>query len=537
LVAPTVAGRVQSIVQACLSNALWLGAALAAFACNVGPDYVRPEAPMNARWSNTKDPRLAAGAEVDAAWWRAFDDPTLDRLVELAYRQNLPLQIAALRILEARAALGIAIGEQFPENPGPIAGASMSRLSEHQANGAGVDRSFGEHQIGFDAVWELDFWGKFRRGVRSARASYLATVADYDHALVSITAEVARTYVVIRTFEALIDQARRNVTLQEDGHRLAEARFTEGATSELDVAQAKSLLESTRASIPRLQVGLQQAHNGLSTLLGRPTGFVRSLLEQPRGIPSIRGRVAVSVPAEMLRRRPDVRSAELRAAAQCERIGMAQAELYPSFVLFGSIGLSTSTHGGDPSNDARFPDLFDPGSLVSSAGANMFWPILSYPRILNDVRVEDARFQQSVVAYVNTVILAAQEVEDGIAGFLLQQDAALLAEGAVLAAEAAVKLAMVQYREGAVDYQRVLDTQRVLLTLESELVDTRSAAATELIALYKALGGGWELRVGDPVVPAKTQQEMEERTNWGSVFSEPHRPVRRREAASPSHQR
>jgi len=494
-------------------RALSLIGVLIATACNVGPKYVRPPVALNPNWSES-DPRLATDGALDVAWWKTFGDPTLDNLIETAYRQNLSLQVAGLRILEARAQLGIAVGEFLPHG-GPTASGAAKGLSEHGPNGALLDRRFGEYQVGFDAIWELDFWGKYRRGIGAAKASYLATVADYDDALVALSAEVARTYVLVRTFEALIELARQNVAVQEEGLQIAQSRFNNGATSELDVAQATNLLETTRASIPELQVSLQQTQNALSTLLGQPTGLVRSLLTDPRGIPTPPPRVAVSVPAEMLRRRPDIRGAELRAIAQCERVGGAKAELYPKFVLFGSIGTQTSTNAGGGST---LSNLFGPGSLVYAAGGSLVWPILNYKQLRNGVRVEDARYQQSLVEYVNTVLVAAQEVDDGIAGLLREQDAAVFAQNAVTAADLAVKLALVQYREGAVDYQRVLDTQRVRLESQNRLARTRSSAATNLIALYKALGGGWEVRQGEPVIPDATRRQMQDRTNWGKYI-------------------
>jgi outer membrane protein TolC len=241
--------------------------------------------------------------------------------------------------------------------------------------------------------------------------------------------------------------------------------------------------------------------------------------------------VGLSVPAELLRRRPDIRGAEFRAIAQVHRIGIAKAELFPSFELFGSIGLETSSHGGRLSNRAGFADLFSPSSLVYSFGARALWPILSYPRILNNVRAEDARFQQAVVNYQNTVLRAAQEVEDGIAGYLREQEASVIADRAAVAAADAVKLALVQYREGAVDFQRVLDTQRVQLQAQNTLARTRERVAQNLIALYKALGGGWEMRVAQPVVPPATQVEMQRRTNWGRYFRNPSAPPKAHEAS------
>ncbi len=489
--------------------------AVAVSACNVGPDFETPKVPMNRSWSEANDPRLVPGSEVDAEWWKTFQDPTLDQLVELAYKQNLSLRVAGLRILEARAVLGVAVGEQLPSNVLPIGSASANKLSTKAPNTELVDDAFGEFKVGFDVLWEVDFWGKYRRGVNSAEASYLATVADYDAAVVAVTAEVARTYVVIRRFEALLEQARQNVDLQEEGQEIAESRFRNGATSELDVAQATNLLETTRASVPKLEIGLRQAENALSTLLGRPTGHVRTMLATTRVIPVPPPQVHISVPSLLLRRRPDIRSAELQAAAQCERIGMAEAELYPSFVLQGSIASHTSV------GTANAAPLFAPGTLAASTGANLFWPILNYPRLLENVRVEDARFQQALVVYVETVLRAAQEVEDGMVGFLRQQEAVGFEEDAVIAAESAVQLALVQYREGAVDYQRVLDTQRVLLASQNSLIDSRAETATNLISLYKALGGGWETRRGGPFVDEETREEMEERTNWGAHFPKP----------------
>lgn len=489
--------------------------------CAVGPDYVRPKVALNAGWSETRDARLGADP-VDVAWWKSFNDPVLEQLIEVAYHQNLPLQIAGLRILEARAQLGIAIGLSYPENTGPIATGSAVGLSDHGPNTAIADKRFGQYEVGFDAVWEVDVWGRFRRGVWAADANYLATVADYDDALVSLSAEVAREYVLIRTFEVLIAQAEQNAKIQEEALQIAEARFRNGATSELDVTQAQNLLETTRSTIPDLQGQLRQTENALSTLLGQPTGFVRQILGNPADIPAPPAKVAVSVPAEMIRRRPDIRAAELRAIAQCNRIGVAKAEMYPRFVLFGMIGTQTSSHGGPPSNNSKLTDIFGPGSLVYNAGGSMFWPILNFKRIRNNVRVEDARFQQTLVLYVNTVLTAAQEVEDGMTGYLRQQDAAVFAQNAVTAAESGVRIALVQYREGAVDYQRVLDTQRALLDSQNRLANTRSAAITNLIALYKALGGGWEVRQGDPVINEHNQREMQQRTNWNGYLPEHH---------------
>jgi NodT family efflux transporter outer membrane factor (OMF) lipoprotein len=490
---------------------------LAIAGCLVGPDYVQPKAPTNASWSEQTDSRFVVNAAVNTAWWNGFADPTLDQLVEIAYRQNLPLQITGLRILEARAELGVAVGNQWPSG-GPTAQANAVGISSHAANSSFVNKRFGAYQVGFDATWELDFWGKYRRGVRAANAAYLATVADYDNALVALTAEVARTYVAIRTDEVLIDEAHENEQVQAEALDIAQARFKNGATSELDVMQAQTLLATTRSGIPELQLNLRQAQNALSTLLGQTPGTVQTILATRHGIPAAPAHVQISVPAEMLRRRPDIRAAEFRAIAQCDQIGVAKADLYPKFVLSGSVSTQTSNFGGKLSNNSTLGNLFGPGSLAYNLGGSLLWPLLDYKRILNNVRVQDAKFQEALVDYVNTVITAQQEVEDGMTGYLREQDAAAFAQEAVTASQQAVKIALVQYREGSVDYTRVLDTQRSLLDSMNKLTNTQSAAVTNLIALYKALGGGWELRMANPVVNDVIVDEMRRRTNWGGYF-------------------
>jgi NodT family efflux transporter outer membrane factor (OMF) lipoprotein len=492
--------------------------------CTVGPDFVRPEARLNENWNEKGDARVLVQAEINREWWRAFQDPVLDRLVQSAYQQNLPLQIAGLRILEARARLGIALGLQYPQQQEAFGSAVKVGLSQNAPNRFIADRYFWDYQLGFDAIWELDFWGRFRRGVEAARADWLASAADYDSALVSLTAEVARTYTLIRTYEALIQITLENVKVQEDGLALAQARFRNGATTELDVTQAQTLLESTRASVPTLQINLQQAQNALSTLLGQPTGEVQALLGGQKDIPTAPAEVAVSVPAELLRRRPDIRSAELFAAAQSARIGVAKADLYPRFSLFGEIGFQTSSEGGVQSNHASVANWFDGDSLFYSAGPQFQWPIFNYGRITNNVRVQDARFQQLLVNYQDTVLRAAQEVEDALIGYLKDQEALVFVQNSVKAAQRSVEIALIQYREGAADYQRVIDTQRALLQEQTRLAQTHSSIATDFIALYKALGGGWELRAGQPFLPESVQAEMQKRTNWGRLLPSPPAP-------------
>jgi NodT family efflux transporter outer membrane factor (OMF) lipoprotein len=491
-----------------------VGAVAILTGCAVGPHYVKPVVKVNDSWSQTNSPQISAQSAADSAWWKAFNDPVLERLIQLAHTQNLPLQVAGLRIMEARAMLGVAIGNQYPQSQQISASVSRVGLSKNTVNKPpDFTRDYWSQQLGFDVGWEPDFWGKYRKAVKAEQAAYMSSVDDYQSALVSLSAEVARTYVVVRTFQELIEQGRQNVRVQEESLRIADVRFRNGATSEVDVSQARELLESTRASIPQLEISLAQSQNALSTLLGQPTGSIQNLLQGPETIPPAPSQVAVSIPAEMLRRRPDIRSAELVATAQSERIGIAKADLYPQFVLSGALGVHSTTPGSGPYN------FLDPASLFFLVGPRVYWQPFDYGRTRNRVRVEDARFQEALTTYQDRVLKASQEVEDNIVGFLKTLQATTAQKDAVNAAQRSVELASIQYREGAIDYQRVLDAERTLLREQDNLVNLRSSAATNVISLYKALGGGWETSVGKPFVLDATRVEMEKRTNWGNLFS------------------
>jgi len=506
--------RDSHFVERCFCLVSCAGLTLAG--CAVGPTYERPEVQLNANWSEQQDSRIATQTAPDAQWWSTFSDPVLNNLVDLAYKQNLSLQVTGLRILEARARLGYAHGQRYPQVQAAVGGATINEPSELALNTIQTG-TFYDYQIGFDASWEIDFWGKYKKGVTAEESGYLSTVADYDNALVSLASEVARTYTSLRTFEVLIKLAQENVTVQEEGLRIAQARFDNGATSELDVTQARTLLESTRATIPQLEASRQQAENALSTLLGQTTGSIRQILAGPVAIPMPPAQVSISVPAEMLRRRADIRAAELNAMAQSDRVGIAQTDFYPRVALFGSVG----TQVGDGDNvSSSFSDLLSSGSWFYTFGPRMLWTVFNYGRIKNNVRVEDARFQESLVSYQNTVLRAGQEVDDALAGFLRSQEAAVFARNAADSAQQSVDLAFVQYREGAVDFQRVLDAQRSLLEEENTLADIDSSVATNLIALYKALGGGWEMQQNQPYINDAIREQMQKRTNWGEYFSE-----------------
>ncbi len=492
--------------------------------CSVGPNFVRPKAAVSPAWLDADDPRVKTGAAEYRNWWKVFNDPVLDRLIDRAYSGNLSLKAAGVRVLEARAQLGIAVGRFYPQAQQASGSLQDVGTSERSPIGAisglspgpGVANLFDywQDQVGLSASWEIDFWGKFRRAIESADASLLATVADYDSALVSLTADVTNSYILIRTFEKRLAIARQNVKTQEESLKIAEDRFQYGMASRLDVAQARTVLNDTSASIPSLETQLRQAKNSLSLLLGMLPSDLTEVLEGSSGIPVSPPEIVVGIPNDLLRRRPDVRSAEYKAAAQSAQIGVAKADLYPAFSLTGMFGfLSTNV------NDFTLSDMFAWKSRTFQVGPSAQWNIFNYGRITNNVRVQDARFEQLVIAYQNTVLKAHQEVEDALVAYLKAQERAEFLARSAAAAKTTFDLAIEQYREGLKDFTTVLIAQQALLNEQDNLTVTLGNLSGNLVAVYRGLGGGWEIREGKELVPPEIKQEMANRTNWGALLS------------------
>ena len=487
----------------------------------VGPDFVKPEAPVETEWMEARDPEIKTESSDYKEWWTVFNDPVLNSLVESAYQQNLPLQISGIRILQTRAQLGVLIGNVYPQVQQGRGGANYNRLSENAPNSLGSDDTFWQYDAGFDVAWELDIWGKFRRAIESGVANLETTIANYDDVLVSLTAEVARTYVLLRTFEERREIARENVKIQERSLQIAEIRFKAGAVTELDVVQAKSLLKNTEAFIPRFEASIRQIKNALAILMGKLPGEIDYMIGGARLIPKAPPEIVVDIPAELMRRRPDIQLAEYQIATQTPLIGVSKADLFPTFELFGSFGLLTSssrnTKSGGPKGSS-FSDLFESDSFEFFGGPSFRWNLFNYGRINNQMRVEDALLQQLIVNYEDTVLRAHQEVEDSMIGFLRKQQEAGFLMDSVKASQRSVDLSMLQYKEGLVDYQRVLDSQRFLTDQQDVWTATRGDVIVNLIAMYKALGGGWQIREGQEFVSKDNMQEMGKRTNWGDLL-------------------
>lgn len=494
---------------------------LAASCTTVGPDFAPPEAKVADSWIENEGKALPESPAVSARWWEALGDPALNRLVELAYKNNYSLQIAGVRVLQARAELGSAIGQLYPQQQALTGDVSYARQSENAAQRIPLPRasnSINSDQIGLTATWEIDFWGKFRRAIESADAKLIASIAGYDSALVTLTADVASTYVTIRTLEERIRIARQNALIQKESLRIATVRYTEGETSLLDVEQAKTELSETEGQIPGLETQLRQSRNALAVLLGIPPTQIRQLLTGGRGIPVPPSSIAVGIPRDLLRRRPDVQQAELLAAAQSALIGVAKANLYPAFSISGTFGFASSN-----TFNSSLGDIFKWESRAASIGPSLQFPLFNYGQITNQVRAQDAVFQQAVLSYQNTVLEAQKEVEDGLASFLLAQESVTDYTAAAGSAGQSAKLALVRYREGQTDYTTVISAQQALLRVENTLASNQGAVAQGLVAIYRALGGGWELRKDNDFVSDDIKAAMAKRTDWGNLLDPGHR--------------
>ena len=456
----------------------------------VGPDYMKPAVPVADEWIDFNDPRVISQEQCvdESAWWRSLNDPVLDRLVFQTHEQNLSLRTAGMRVMEARAQRAVAAGLLLPQLQ--EAQGSYSRIQVSRAgNSIGLTtlpvRAFDFWSTGFNVGWELDVWGRFRRNLESADANLDASIEDYDDILVCLIAETAEVYVEMREFEKRLESARANVKIQQGSLRIAESRFRNGAVSELDVTQAKSSLAQTEAMIPVLEKGERLANNRLCVLLGTPPRDLRPELGAAP-IPAAPPEVVVGIPAELLRRRPDVRRAERQVAAQSALIGVAVADLFPAFTINGSISWQAQ----------QFPDLFSSAANAGFASPAFNWNILHYGRIRNNILAQDAKFQELAVLYQEATLNANAEVEEAIVGFLKTQVQVRALQEGVEASERSVELALKQYREGAIDFDRVFNLQSLLAQQQDDLARAQAEVTISLVRVYKALGGGWQVRLG-----------------------------------------
>jgi NodT family efflux transporter outer membrane factor (OMF) lipoprotein len=450
----------------------------------VGPNYCKPAVPLASEWIDYRDPNIQSVPADLAVWWTVFRDPALDDLVQAASRRNINLRVAGMRILEARYRRQIAVGELFPQLQEAAGSYSRNKLSANVAN-APAELWFSNWDVGMNAAWELDFWGRFRRAVEVADAELDASIENYDEVLVLLLAEVASSYVEMRTFQERRSYAAKNVIAQENALKIAEERFENGKATKRDVEQARTIVEQTRSLVPEFEAGQRVANNRLCILLGLPPQDLAGRLgESP--IPQTPPQVAVGIPADLIRRRPDIRRAEREVAAQSARIGIAQSDLYPHISINGTFGWAA----------ADFGDLFDGNrSTFGGIGPAFRWDVLNYGRIVNNVRAQDARFQQAAYAYQQKVLEAAREAEDGIVKLLTNHRRSKYLDASAQAAENARAITVKQYNEGTVDFTPVFIAESQVAQMQDLAAAARGQIAQSLIELYRALGGGWEMRL------------------------------------------
>ena len=445
----------------------------------VGPNYtkVEPDAPI--KWHTELTGGLTTEElqpETLARWWATLNDPELESLVERAVKGNLDLKNARARIREARAQRGVSRADLFPTLE---AGGSAIRSRSSKNSGTGKEIEL--YSAGFDAGWELDIFGGTRRAIEAAQADLEATQEDLHDVLVSLLAEVALNYVEVRTYQARLAVTETNIKSQEETYELNRSRYQAGIIDDLAVQQSLYNLENTRSQIPTLQTGLEAAKNRLAVLLGKKPGEVHQELAEKKPIPVLPVTVAVGVPAETLRNRPDIRQAERNLAAQTAQIGVATADLYPKFRLMGTIGLESISTG----------NFWESASRTWSIGPGISWSIFHGSAIRQNIKVQTARQEQALIQYESAVLGAQEEVENILMAYAKEQRRRESLARATDAAKRAVLLARDQYQAGLVDFSNVLIAQRSLLSFQDELAQSEGAVVSNLVRLYKALGGGW----------------------------------------------
>lgn len=491
-----------------LGQLLLLGMFGLAGCMRVGPEFQPPGETWAERWTSPAlEQSSRRGTDPDVRqWWKIFNDPVLDRLIAESDAHNANLKIAGLRVMQARAQLGIAQSARYPQVQ--QASADALYFNRRQSGGSNPqDSHFWQYSAGFDLGWELDFWGRFSRAIESSDAAWFAAQANYEDALVLLRAQVASTYFAVRTTEARLRVARENAEQQKRNFEITQRLFNSGQTAELDLQQARTQYLGTLSIIPSLEDQLQRTRNALMGLIGRPPGVFSELTSNEGLIPLVNQAVLQEVPAMLLTRRPDVRAAELDVASQSALIGVAQSDFYPSLTLLGSIVWSTDSLSGTSR------------SLDSVGGPSLRWNLFDHGRISNNVRVQDARLQQLIEVYREKVRQAAREADDAAYGLIKSLQREQILQQAQLAARRSLVLASTQYREGYSDFQRVLDAQRALLDQQDNYLLARSDAVNNLIDLYKALGGGWYS--AQPKVDPATRKVMQERSDWGGLMDEP----------------
>ncbi len=491
-----------------------LGAlSLVCVACTtLGPDYQQPTTPWLQSWQpelygklnplNAKDEQLGF-------WWHALKDEQLNALMQRSLAANLDLQQAGLRVLQARAQLGIAGSTLYPQLQqvsGSIAGAKTRSRGGILPDS---DDSVFSYQSGIDVGWELDFWGKFSRGIEAADAGFFSSIANQQNMQVIISSQVAQLYFTYKTTEQRIVIAHENAKIQKRSYEITQKLYLQGQQAELDLQQAKSQYLATLSTIPTLEILLTKTRNSLSTILAQPPGPIAELQSEQNTLPIIETILLNEIPANIILRRPDVRSSAWLVAAQSAQIGIAEADYYPSISLFGTLSWSGNSNGNSSDN----------GLLSTGAGFN--WNVLDYGRIENNILLQDARLQERIEQYQANVLNAAREIDDAAISVVKTLEKMDIYDASVTATQRALVLANARFKEGYSDFQRVLDAQRAYFNQTNQRLINRGDHISAVITLYKSLGGGWHDMPIDGLISNSTKQQLNERQDWQIPLSEP----------------
>ena len=504
---PRMADSTASLLKAVLIPACLISLS----ACTtLGPDFSSPRSDWLKRWESSLHGLNHPGKDEknlsDSSFWKTlFNDPILQDLLKQARHANPELRMAALRILESRALQGMAASNMYPQQQQATGGIALTGVRDHNA---GRSSSFSSYQGGFSIGWELDFWGRFRRSMEAADATFFASVENQRAIQVLINAQITELYFAYRVTQARIRIARKNTDIQKRSYHITAEQFNSGNTSELDVQQARAQYLATLAAIPPLEQGLVQIRNALGVLLGQAPGALEIPDDGHYQLPGIGAPRVAMLPARLLLRRPDIRAAAWLAAAQSAQIGVAEADFYPSISLLGTLGWAGSSMAGS-------------GATTLAGGPAFTWNLFDHGLIANNVRLQDARLQQLLESYRNKVLRAAAEVDDAAIAVVKSAEQIELLKESVKSAERALEIANTNYHEGYADFQRVLDAQRSLFSQNDRLISARGDNIAAVIALYKSLGGGWRPLKADELLPLPVKQHMQQRVDWGSLLDSP----------------
>lgn len=446
--------------------------------CMVGPNYQIPDSQKSIRISSIVYPDVRFEQTDLSHWWDIFDDPHLCSLIRRGELKNLDIKMALARVRESRAILGIEDSGLYPavDANGAIA---WGKESENITPGATSEAT--KYSLSADASWEIDFFGRIRRSIEAATADYQASWEDHNNVLITIRAEIATNYLSLRSQQAQLETSKKNIISQRDMLKLTEIRYENGIATYLDVAQATRVLASTEADLPIIRITLMENLTALSVLTGESSDTLREELQELKPVPLPAASIAIGIPAERIRQRPDVKLAERKLAAQTARIGVATADLYPSFSLLGTLGLGSFSTS----------NFFDSSSQIYGIGPTLRWNIFDMGRIRQNIVVQDARTEQALYEYELTMLQAIKEVEDSMSGYHEQQQRLFALKRSVSASQETLSMSTRLYKDGLTPFQDVLDAQRALLNAESSQDIATGNSAIQLVILYKALAGGW----------------------------------------------